>query len=215
MKTKIKSLIEIFSEAYPTPETSLNFSSPFELLVATILSAQTTDVQVNKVTGELFKNYNTPQDFAVLEPEELAEMIKSIGLYRNKSKYVIKTSKIILEDYAGKVPLTRNNLMKLSGVGRKTANVVLANAFQEPAFPVDTHVFRVSNRIGIATAKNVRKTEKELTDNIPKNYWIDMHHWLIDHGRSVCKAQNPLCDKCPINHLCDYYISEKEERKYE
>ena len=202
---KVEELLELFSEYYPEPGTTLDSTTTFELLLATILSAQTTDVQVNKVTAELFKEYNTPEDFAALAQEELEKKINSIGLYRNKAKYIIKTSKILLEDYDGQVPQKRKELLKLAGVGRKTANVVLANAFNKAAFPVDTHVFRVSSRLALSSAKNPKVTEKELTELIPKKYWIDLHHWFIDHGRAICKAQNPACDNCFCSHLCPYY----------
>ncbi|ADQ14951.1 endonuclease III [Halanaerobium hydrogeniformans] len=202
---KVESLLELFAEHYPEPGTTLDSTTNFELLIATILSAQTTDVQVNKVTAELFKEYNTPEDFAALSKKELEKKINSIGLYRNKAKYIIKTSQILLEEYDGEVPHKRKELLKLAGVGRKTANVVLANAFDKAAFPVDTHVFRVSSRLALSSAKNPEVTEKELTELIPKKYWIDLHHWLIDHGRAICKAQNPDCDNCFCSHLCPYY----------
>ena len=211
MEKKTEEIIKLLSLNYPNPTTALNFSTPFELLVATILSAQTTDVQVNKVTKELFKTHPRPEDFAEMEAKELEEKIKSIGLFRNKAKFIVKTSKMILENYDGKVPETRKELIKLSGVGRKTANVVLANAFDKPAFPVDTHVFRVSARLGLADGKNVQKTEEKLTRKVDKKYWIDLHHWLINHGRAVCKAQNPDCENCFLSHLCKYYQNTKGE----
>ena len=201
-KEKVEKLVELFSKHYPEPGTALNFMTPFELLIATILSAQTTDVQVNKVTEELFKKYNTPKKMLKLSQKELEEKINSIGLYRNKAKYILKTCRILLEEFNGEVPKTRKELLKLSGVGRKTANVVLANAFSKAAFPVDTHVFRVSNRLGLSSGKNVSQTEKELTELIPEKYWIDFHHWLIDHGRALCKAQNPDCKNCFAAELC-------------
>lgn len=202
---KVEKLVELFSEHYPEPGTALNFKSPFELLIATILSAQTTDVQVNKVTKELFKKYNTPEAVLELSQKELEKKINSIGLYRNKAKYILKTSKLLLAEFGGEVPETRKELLELSGVGRKTANVVLANAFFKAAFPVDTHVFRVSERLGLSSGKNVKQTEKELTDLIPQKYWIDFHHWLIDHGRALCRAQNPDCENCFAADLCSYY----------
>lgn len=202
---KVEELVNLFSEHYPEPSTALVHSTAFELLIATILSAQTTDIQVNKVTKELFKEYNTPQDLLKLSQKELEEKINSIGLYRNKAKYLLKTSQILLDEFGGEVPKTRKDLLKLSGVGRKTANVVLANAFFKAAFPVDTHVFRVSERLGLSSGKNVEATEKELTELIPKKYWIEFHHWLIDHGRAICKAQNPDCENCFATHLCRYY----------
>jgi endonuclease-3 len=202
---KVEILVDLFSEHYPEPGTALNFSSPFELLIATILSAQTTDVQVNKVTEDLFKKYNTPESMLNLSQKELEEKINSIGLFRNKAKYILKTCRVLLDEFGGEVPQTRKNLLKLSGVGRKTANVVLANAFFKAAFPVDTHVFRVSDRLGLSSGQNVAQTEKELTDLIPKKYWIDFHHWLIDHGRAVCKAQKPDCENCFASEICSYY----------
>ncbi|MFP4199319.1 MAG: endonuclease III [Halanaerobium sp.] len=202
---KVEKLIELFSEHYPEPGTALNFDSEFELLIATILSAQTTDVQVNKVTAELFKNYNSPEAMLELSQKELEKKINSIGLYRNKAKYILKTCRILLDEFDGRVPQTRKKLLKLSGVGRKTANVVLANAFFKAAFPVDTHVFRVSERLCLSSGQNVEQTEKELTDLIPKKYWIDFHHWLIDHGRALCRAQNPDCKNCFAAELCCYY----------
>ena len=153
----------------------------------------------------MFDKYNTPEEFASLEPEELEEEIKSIGLYRNKSKYIVKTAKKLLEEYNGQVPNTRKQLTDLSGVGRKTANVVLSCAFTKDAFPVDTHVFRLANRIGLVKSEKVRKVEEGLMDMIPQKYWSKMHHWLIFHGREVCKAQNPNCDECKIKSFCDYY----------
>ncbi|RCW51473.1 MULTISPECIES: endonuclease III [unclassified Halanaerobium] len=211
MEKKTKEIVNLLSLNYPNPTTALNFSTPFELLIATILSAQTTDVQVNKVTKELFKTHSRPEDFAEMDPKELEEKIKSIGLFRNKAKFIVKTSEMILKNYDGKVPEERKELVKLSGVGRKTANVVLANAFNKPAFPVDTHVFRVSARLGLADGKNVQKTEEKLTKKVDKKYWIDLHHWLINHGRAVCKAQNPDCENCFLSHLCKYYKNKKGE----
>ncbi len=201
-QNKIK---EILTEKYPAPETELKYNSPFELLVATILSAQTTDKQVNKVTSKLFIDYNKPEDFASLTPKELQEKIKSIGLYRNKAKFIIKTSQKILEDYQGKVPADFSKLLELTGVGRKTASVVLCSAFDKPAFPVDTHVFRVAKRLGLATGNTTEKVEKELKDIIPKKEWGNFHHRLIFHGREVCKARNPACSDCRLNAFCQFY----------
>lgn len=206
-KEKVEKLIDLFARYYPDPSTALNFNTPFELLIATILSAQTTDIQVNKVTADLFEDFNTPESLSKLSQKELEEKINSIGLYRNKSKYILKTCDLLIDEFEGEVPKNRKDLLKLSGVGRKTANVVLANAFFKAAFPVDTHVFRVSKRLGLSSGKNVEQTEKELTDLIPKKYWTDFHHWLIDHGRAVCKAQNPDCDNCFASDLCSYYIN--------
>ncbi|RBP41596.1 endonuclease III [Garciella nitratireducens] len=207
-KKEIEEVLKILEETYPKAKTALNYTTPFELLIATILSAQCTDQQVNKVTQKLFLYYHTPRDFAFLEIEELEKMIKSCGFYRNKSKNIIETSKILLEKYNGKVPDKREKLEKLPGVGRKTASVVLSNAFGQDAIAVDTHVFRVSNRIGLAQAKDVDKTEKQLMKNIPKEKWSCAHHWLIYHGRNICKARHPLCQNCTIQHLCEFYRKE-------
>lgn len=191
---------------YPDPNKNLlNFDTPFEALVATMLSAQSTDVRVNIVTEELFKVANTPEDFAKMDIKELENWIKTIGIYKNKAKNIKATSKILLKDYGGIVPNKKEELVKLPGVGRKTANVVLANAFDIPAFAVDTHVFRVSNRIGLADGKDVLKTEKDLEKNIEENLWNISHKRLITHGRALCKARNPLCKSCDINKLCLYY----------
>ncbi|MFN2363369.1 MAG: endonuclease III [Halarsenatibacteraceae bacterium] len=202
---KLDYMINTLEDKYPKPETELNHNSPFELLVATILSAQTTDIQVNKVTEDLFEEYNTPDDFAKLNPEELADKIKSIGLYRNKSKFIVESSRIILADFDGQVPRDFSDLLKLPGVGRKTASVVLVGAFSTPAFPVDTHVFRVSNRLGLADSDNVEEVEKQLKELIPEELWADMHHWLIFHGREVCKARSPKCDICMLKDYCKFY----------
>lgn len=210
MKQKsITKIIEILKEIYPEPQTELNHTTPFELLIATILSAQSTDKQVNKVTSGLFQKYNTSEDFAKLKISKLEKEIKSIGLYHNKSKYIIKTSQMIINKFEGRVPENRKDLMKLPGVGRKTANVVLACAFNKPAIAVDTHVFRVANRLGIIKASNVNQAEKQLMKKISKNLWSDLHHWLIFHGRSICKANNPKCNFCALNKYCLYTKNQK------
>ncbi|APT75923.1 endonuclease III [Marinitoga sp. 1137] len=203
-KSEIKKILKILSETYPESKTALKYSNNFELLIAVMLSAQTTDNQVNKVTPELFKRFKTPYDFAKFNPEELEEYIKGVGLYKTKSKNIIKTCQILVEKYNGEIPQTREELMELPGVGRKTANVILSVAFGKDAIAVDTHVFRVANRIGLANAKDVKKTEEDLMKEIPKNLWGQAHHWLIYHGRNICKARNPKCDICPIKELCDY-----------
>lgn len=204
-KEEIQRVLKILEETYPQATTALNYKTPFELLIATILSAQCTDKRVNMITEKLFLNYNKPEDFASLSVEKLGEMIKSCGFYHNKSKNIIETSKILLEKYNGQVPDERKKLEQLPGVGRKTASVVLSNAFGQDAIAVDTHVFRVSNRIGLAHGKDVEKTEKQLMENIPKKKWSRAHHWLIYHGRNICKARRPLCEDCPIQHLCEFY----------
>ena len=196
---------------YEDPDKNLlHFETPFEALIATMLSAQSTDKRVNAVTSKLFKVANTPKDFANMDLNELENWIKSIGIYKNKAKNIKATSKILLEDYNGKVPKEKAELIKLPGVGNKTANVVLANAFDIPAFAVDTHVFRVSNRIGLADGKNVEQTEAQLTENVPKKDWNITHKRLITHGRAICKARNPLCEECELNKLCLYNRSKND-----
>lgn len=211
-KDRIKKILNTLEQTYPEAATALRFDTPFQLLVATILSAQSTDKQVNKVTSNLFKKHSTPYDFAELTPKQLEKEIKSCGLYRNKAKNIIAASKAIVDKHDGKVPQSLEELVKLPGVGRKTANVVLSNAFDIPAFAVDTHVHRVANRLGLARAKTPLKTEKELMKNVPKPLWGKAHHWLIHHGRQKCKARNPRCDECPLEKLCMYRFktSQKE-----
>lgn len=206
-KKEIDIVIDLLLGLYPDAKAELNFTNPFELLIATILSAQCTDVRVNKTTDSLFKELKTPEDYIELGQEELGKRIYSCGFYKNKSKNIIEACKIIIDKYNGKVPDTIEELMKLPGVGRKTANVVASNAFGVPAIAVDTHVFRVSNRIGLADSKNVLDTEKDLMDNIDKNMWTKAHHLIIFHGRRICKARNPLCEECPIRPYCLYYKS--------
>lgn len=200
-----KKVLDILSEVYKGATCGLNFNSTFELLISTILSAQCTDERVNLVTKELYKEYNTPQAFITLTEEQLGEKIKSCGFYKNKSKNILGCCKMLLEKYDGKVPNTMEELIKLPGVGRKTANVVLSNAFGIPAIAVDTHVFRLANRIGLAKGKTVEEVEEKLMKNIPKNMWSDAHHYLIWHGRKICNARKPKCDECPIVQYCEYY----------
>ena len=185
---------------------ALNFSTPFELLVAVILSAQCTDERVNKITKELFKNYSTPEKTLTLTQEELEKLIFSCGLYKSKAKHILEASKDIVKKFGGEVPKTREELMSLAGVGRKTANVVYSVAFNGNAIAVDTHVFRVSNRIGLVKANNVLKTEKGLMKIIDEGDWSKAHHYLIYLGRSYCKAQKPNCEACPIKDLCEKKI---------
>lgn len=201
----VDEIINKLSEEYKGMGCGLEFSNPFELLVSTMLSAQTTDVNVNKATEKLYKIYNTPSQIASLEPEELEPYIRSLGLYKNKAKNIVSTSRKLVDDFNGCVPNTMEELTSLPGVGRKTANVVLANAFGQDTIAVDTHVFRVSNRIGLANANNVDKTEKQLMEVLPKETWSNMHHYIIWHGRKVCSARNPKCDTCVISKYCNYY----------
>jgi len=204
-KEEIKKALAILKQLYPEARSELDFSNPFELLIAVILSAQCTDKRVNQVTSKLFEAFKTPEDFITLTAEELGVWIKSCGFYNSKSKNILETCRILVEEYNGEIPTDRDELMKLPGVGRKTANVVVSNVFGEPAIAVDTHVFRVSNRIGLAAADNVNKTEEQLMKRIPKEDWSDAHHWIILHGRRVCKARKPLCNECPLTKYCLYY----------
>ena len=188
----------------PTPTTELNYSTPFELLVAVTLSAQATDKGVNKATDKLFPVANTAEAILALGEEGLKDYIKTIGLFNSKGANIIKTCRILLEQYDGQVPEKREALESLPGVGRKTANVVLNTAFGHPTMAVDTHIFRVANRTGIARGKTVLEVEKKLLKFIPKEFLQDAHHWLILHGRYVCTARKPKCDACIIEDLCEY-----------
>jgi len=199
--------LEIFRrlrEDNPNPTTELNYRTPFELLIAVILSAQATDVGVNKATQKLFPVANTPAAIYALGIEGLSHYIKTIGLYNSKAKNIIETCRLLMEKHASEVPNTREALEALPGVGRKTANVVLNTAFGQPTMAVDTHIFRVSNRTGLAPGKNVLEVEKNLLRHIPKAYLQGAHHWLILHGRYVCKARKPQCGSCRIEDLCDF-----------
>ncbi len=199
--------MEIFRRLHednPDPKTELAYTTPFELLISVILSAQATDVSVNKATARLYPVANTPQAIHALGVEGLSEYIKTIGLYNSKAKNVIETCRRLVELHEGQVPQTREDLEALPGVGRKTANVVLNTAFRQIAMAVDTHIFRVSNRTGLAPGKNVVEVEKQLLKFVPKNYLLDAHHWLILHGRYVCQARKPRCGSCRIEDLCDY-----------
>ena len=199
--------LEIFTRfraANPTPTTELEFTTPFELLIAVLLSAQSTDVGVNKATRRLYPVANTPQKILDLGLEELKSYISTIGLYNTKAKNVIATCQILVEQYGGEVPHSREALESLPGVGRKTANVVLNTAFGEPAMAVDTHIFRVANRTRIAPGNTVLEVERKLEKVIPKTFMLDAHHWLILHGRYICVARKPKCPRCGIADLCEY-----------
>lgn len=209
-KSEIDEVIDILLELYPDAKAELDHTNEFELLIATILSAQCTDVRVNKVTKVLFDRVKTPEEYLELGQEELENIIRTCGFYRNKSKNILGTCQILMDEYDGKVPDTMDELVKLPGVGRKTANVVLSNAFNVPAIAVDTHVFRVSNRIGLANSSDVLGTEKQLMKNIDKNMWSKAHHLIIFHGRRMCKARGPLCEECPVKDLCLYYNEDKK-----
>ncbi len=209
MKKDMKIILESLKKQYPDAKCELNYETPFQLLVATILSAQTTDKKVNEVTEKLFKEYPTVDDFLKISQEELEQKIKTIGLYRNKAKNILMMCRQLKENFHGQVPDTMEEITSLAGAGRKTANVVLSNAFGVPAIAVDTHVFRVSNRIGIAKSDNVLDTENQLKKIIPKKDWSLAHHLLIFHGRRCCMARNPKCELCVISEYCDYNNSIK------
>lgn len=204
-KTERQQALAILKATYPGAGPALRFTTPYELLVATMLSAQCTDKMVNRVTEVLFARANTPEQMCTLTEEELCGYIHSCGFYRMKGKHILETSQILVDRFGGEVPADRDVLTELPGVGRKTANVVVSNAFHIPAIAVDTHVFRVSNRIGLAEAATVDKTEKQLMENIPQEDWTDAHHWLIYHGRQVCASQRPKCAQCLLNGLCLHY----------
>lgn len=205
---------EIFTrlrDENPEPTTELNYSNPFELLIAVILSAQATDVGVNKATDKLYPVANTPEAIYGLGVDGLKEYIKTIGLFNSKAENVIKTCQILIEKHNSQVPDNREDLEALPGVGRKTANVVLNTAFRQPAMAVDTHIFRVSNRTGIAPGKNVLEVEKRLMRLLPKDFLMDAHHWLILHGRYTCTARKPKCGACLIEDLCEF----RQKRDYQ
>ena len=202
-KAKKEAALAILEDMYPEAKAELVFSNPYEMMVATILSAQCTDKQVNKVTPAVFARYPDANAMAGAREEDLYPMVKSCG-FKTKAANIIAACRIIRDEFGGQVPDTMEDLTKLPGVGRKTANVVLYNAFGIPAFAVDTHVFRVSNRIGLCKADTVEETERQMTRLIPKEKWGKAHHWLIWHGRRVCKAQRPLCGECGLREVCDY-----------
>ncbi len=199
MKKKTKEILDILKETYPDAKCELNYETPFQLLVATILSAQTTDKKVNQVTENLFKDYPDLDSFLKLTNEELEGRIREIGLYRNKAKNLILMCNQLKNNFNGEVPKTMEGITSLAGAGRKTANVVLSNAFNVPSIAVDTHVFRVSNRLGLADSNNVLEVEKQLQKELPKKEWSLAHHLLIFHGRRCCIARKPKCEECPFS----------------
>jgi endonuclease III len=201
---KRKEIFLRLQAANPHPTTELEYHSPFELLVAVMLSAQATDISVNSATRQLYPVANTPQTILKLGEEKLREYIQRIGLYKTKAKHVIQTCNILLEQHNGEVPQTRDALESLPGVGRKTANVILNTAFGQPTIAVDTHIFRLSNRINLAPGKTVLDVEQKLLKVIPSEFMLDAHHWLILHGRYICQARKPKCGECIIYDLCEY-----------
>ena len=207
--SKYNIIIKTLLDTYPDAKCELEYKTPYELLVATVLSAQSTDVRVNIVTKELFKNFNTPEKILKLGEEKLMEYIKSIGFYNVKSKNIIALSHLLIQNYDSQVPDEMDELLKLPGVGRKTANVVLSNCFGVPAIAVDTHVFRVSTRLGFSDKKDPLQVEQDLMKKISKKYWTDAHHAFIFHGRRVCKARNPMCELCSVQSYCKFYKKKK------
>lgn len=203
--TDKKLALEELARLYPDAKPALHYTTPYELLVAVILSAQCTDERVNIVTAKLFEKYSTPKSMVTLSQKELEKYIFSCGFYRMKAEHILSASRDIIEKFNGEVPNTVEDLMTLAGVGKKTANVVYAVAFGGAAIAVDTHVFRVSNRLGLAKGKDPLEVEKGLCKAIPKEDWSKAHHWLIYHGRRVCHSQRPDCGNCTLQAICDYY----------
>ncbi len=199
---RVGEVLHLLQQEFPQAGTRLKWHSVFELLVATILSAQTTDDQVNRITGSLFKKYNKPRDFADLTPEQLEPWIKGCGLYRNKARFIVEASRVIIDRFAGQVPDTMEDLMELPGVGRKTANVILSVGFDKPGLAVDTHVQRVASRLGFTDSDNPEHTEDRLKSLINPGDWGNAHHLFIWHGRNYCQARKPKCPQCPISELC-------------
>lgn len=201
---KVELIFEKFQQSNPAPKIELNYTNHFTLLVAIVLSARTTDISVNKITKELFSITDTPEKMLNLGQSELRKYISSIGLYNSKAKNIIGLSKILIERYNSKVPTNFNDLLSLPGVGRKSANVFLNSGLGIPTLAIDTHVFRVSNRVGLVKEKDMFKTEQSLLNVIPKKYLLYAHNWLVLHGRYICKAQKPLCEACTIHDLCEF-----------
>ena len=208
---RIPYILKTLESLYPDAVPELHFTNPYETLVATMLSAQSTDKQVNKVTPAVFRDFPTVSSMAQTTPEILFPYVKSCG-FASKAANIVMAARKIMAEYGGEVPGDLDRLISLPGVGRKTANVVMANAFGIPTIAVDTHVFRVGNRLGLADASTVEKTEQHLMQNIPRSDWIDAHHWLIHHGREICKAQRPLCAVCRLSPLCKYYNRQSKQK---
>ncbi len=210
-KTVIDQIFQRFSKQNPTPKTELNYTNHYTLLVAVMLSAQTTDIGVNKATKILFKLIQTPEDMVKLGEDKLRKHIKTIGLCNTKSKNIINTSKILIENYNSQIPSTLEDLIHLPGIGTKTARVILNTAFNQPEIAVDTHVLRTSTRIGISNKKSTASVERDLNQIIPTPWKKHAHHWLVLHGRYICKARSPLCNKCFISDLCDYFQNHRKK----
>lgn len=201
-KKRVKRIIDVFRKLYPNPKCHLNFNSPLELLVGSILSAQCTDERVNQVTRTLFKKYRTASDYAKANPQELESEVRTTGFFRNKARSIIKCTKMLDDRYSGEVPFVMEKLTELNGVGRKTANVVLGNAFGKPAIIVDTHIRRLAHRLGLSNKKDPDRIEIDLRDLVPRDQWTYFSLALGDHGRAICKARKPNCGRCEINQLC-------------
>ena len=210
-----KKVIEYFEKTMPAPETELHYKTPYELMVAVMLSAQCTDVRVNKITPAFFEKYPDAESLSKASPQEVFELIKSCSYPNNKAKHLVKAAQMLINEYGGKLPDNINDLQKLPGIGRKSANVLVSIIYDKPAIAVDTHVFRVANRIGLANAKTPLGVEKQLSEGFPKELLPKAHHWLILHGRYVCKSKNPACDKCGLTDLCDYYKTSKTKKHVE
>lgn len=209
MDQRTKEIINILANEHPNAKSELVYNSPYELLVAVILSAQCTDKRVNLITKELFKVANTPEQMLLVSQADLEKIIYSCGFYKHKAKFLLEASRDLVERFHSQVPSTIDELRTLAGVGRKTANVVYAVAFGGQAIAVDTHVFRVSNRIGLTHAKNVLDTEKQLNQAIDPELWSDSHHYILLHGRYVCKSARPDCENCPLTGYCEYFLNNK------
>lgn len=208
-QSNIKDIFDILSEIYPVPQCELDYEDPFQLLISTVLAAQATDKKVNEVMAKVFIEYKTAYDFSRLSELEIADKIKSINFYKTKAKYIASICTNLIEKYNGQVPSTRDELITLPGVGRKTANVVLSNAFGTPAIAVDTHVLRVSNRLGLVATEDVLSAELALEKLIPKTLWTKAHNYLVLHGRYSCKAKKPDCEVCKLKSLCPYFDRDK------
>lgn len=203
-KSKREAILKILEDTYSGTKTALNYNSPFEFLIAVILSAQCTDERVNKITARLFPKFDTPEKMGALSQEEMEEQIRDCGLYHAKAKNILATCHMLVQEFDSKIPDNITTLMKLPGVGKKTANVVASIIYNVPAIAVDTHVFRVSHRLGLAKGADPLATEKELQKIIPMEKWSDAHHWFIWHGRKICKARKPLCTECAVLAECPY-----------
>src|SRR5690606_6376560 len=204
-KDRYKAFVDYFSEHQPNAETELNYNNPFQLLIAVILSAQCTDKRINMVTPALFERFPTPQSLADVTPDVVFDYIKSVSYPNNKAKHLVGMAKLLVEEYEGKVPSELKDLIRLPGVGRKTANVIMSVVFNLPAMAVDTHVFRVSRRLGLTSGKTILAVEKDLVKNLPESKIFIAHHWLILHGRYICVARKPKCEICPLSFFCRYF----------